>query len=177
MRIQYRLNQFWNAIKARPGAGQVVEAGQVLNPVQVELFLEMQPGEQAHSLKIYQDLVAAGENNQDLLAAALLHDVGKSRYPLAVWERTIIVIARAILPGKVSEWGKGSPRGWRRPFVIAERHAEWGAEMAAKAGSSSLTIDLIRRHQKKILSESVSGKPQQSVDELLFLLQQFDDQN
>ena len=54
----------------------------------------MQSSEQAHAVSVYRQLVAQGETSSDLLAAALLHDVGKSLSPLRLWERVLIVLAR-----------------------------------------------------------------------------------
>lgn len=119
----------------------------ILTPAQMSLFTSMQDSEQAHSLRLLHSLQQAGENDHDLLVAALLHDVGKSRYPLRLWERVVIVLTKAFFPQKVHQWGQGSVRGWQRPFVIAEQHAAWGAEMAAQVGASALSVALIRRHQ------------------------------
>ncbi|MFP3854524.1 MAG: HD domain-containing protein, partial [Anaerolineales bacterium] len=84
-----------------------------------------------------------------LLAAALLHDVGKSRHPLRRWERVLIVLAQALFPAWAERIGHGEPRGWRRPFVIAEQHPRWGAEMVAEVGSSPKLIRLIAAHQNE----------------------------
>jgi putative nucleotidyltransferase with HDIG domain len=126
----------------------------------MELFQRMQLCEQAHSLQVYKTLAqqqaqAAEEGWEDLLVAALLHDVGKNRLPLRLWERVEIVLARTLLPEKSRAWGAipdgavdGKSLGWRKPFVAAAHHAEWGAEMAAEVGASPLAASLIRRHQE-----------------------------
>jgi len=41
---------------------------------------------------------------------------------------------------------------WRKAFVVAAQHPQWGAEMAAAVGASSLAATLIRRHQEKLAS-------------------------
>jgi hypothetical protein len=113
----------------------------------MDLFLRQPPVEQAHSLDVFIQLSEQGENSPDLLAAALLHDVGKSRFPLRPWERAAVVMGKAFFPAWVEKWGVSDPRGWKRPFVVAAQHARWGAEMADAAGASALTVSLIRRHQ------------------------------
>lgn len=122
-------------------------AREVLTPSLMALFLRMDPGEQAHSLSVYQKLKREGEIHDSLQVAALLHDVGKSRYPLRIWERVLIVLMKAFLPAVVHSWGQGEPTGWRRPFAVAEQHPKWGAQMAAEAGASPLVVSIIRRHQ------------------------------
>jgi putative nucleotidyltransferase with HDIG domain len=116
----------------------------------------MQPGEQAHSLMVFHRLCSqtedlSAEQRCDLLVAALLHDVGKSRRPLRLWERVWIVVGQALLPGLAGRLGEGSGEGpvraWQRPFVVAAQHPAWGAELAAEAGTSPLAVAIIRRHQ------------------------------
>ena len=80
--------------------------------------------------------------------AALLHDVGKSLHTLHLWERIVIVLGKTIYPQGVKAWGQGEPQGFLRPFVISDKHPDWGAEMAAQAGASQLTVSIIRRHQE-----------------------------
>jgi hypothetical protein len=140
----------------------------ILSPEQWELFTQMQPGEKEHAVTLYRRLMENGETQPDLLIAALLHDVGKVRYQMNPLQRTMVVLARAIIPEKVHQWGKLSPEtgentpGWQVPFVVAEQHAAWGAEMAHAAGVSSLTETLIREHHP--------GNPQGMSDEVSNLL-------
>ncbi len=56
MRLRYRVRQFWHALTARPTPEDLALARQALSPAQMELFLQLQPSEQAHSLKIYRQL-------------------------------------------------------------------------------------------------------------------------
>lgn len=153
MGLLYRTRQFWFALTARPTQNDLAHAGHFLTPELLQLFLQMQPGEQAHSLEVFRQLQDQGETNRDLLAAALLHDVGKSRCPLRLWERVLIVLVRAAVPGQAAAWGQGQPRGWRRSLVVAEQHPAWGAQMAEQAGASPKTVELIRRHQEEIFAD------------------------
>ncbi len=162
-RIVYRLRQFWQALRSKPDAKEVQMAYEILSPPQMNIFIQMQPGEQAHSLAVMKSLInekngLSDQEHQALLEAALLHDVGKSRYPLRLWERVVIVLGKALFPDQSKQWGRGEPRGWRRAFVVSEKHAEWGAAMATEAGSSALAVDLIRYHQTFAHLETVKIK-------------------
>lgn len=147
MRVLYRLRQFWHTLTEVPTRENLLQASQVLSPSLMKLFMRMPPREQAHSLWIYDRLLQQNETDHDLLVAALLHDVGKSRYPLRLWERVVIVLGKAWFPERAKIWGKGAPLGWKRPFVIAEQHPAWGAELAAQAGAAPLAVALIQHHQ------------------------------
>jgi hypothetical protein len=178
VRLRYRSNQFFNALQARPTDEQLAEASEFLGPDLMALFLNMQPSEQAHSVQVYEQLLNQGETNTDLLAAALLHDVGKAKYPLRLWERVMIVLVKNILPGKVGVWGQAErPSGWKRAFTIAEQHPAWGAQMVADKGGSAITVDLIHRHQNKLPAGTQSDGNPSSIDQLLYRLQSSDNES
>lgn len=171
MGLSYRFLQFQRALFARPTAEELGLVKRALPPPLFNLFLQLQPGEQVHSLFVFNALLGEGQNHPDLLTAALLHDVGKSCFPLKIWERVGIVLAYAILPKYTQRWGKSSPAGWKRPFVIAQQHPAWGAEMAARAGASDLAVELIRRHQ-----DPLPPHPTTLADHLLIHLKRYDNQ-
>jgi hypothetical protein len=170
----YRIQQFWQIVTARPLTpdGQTAVNHTLTAPGQRELFQKLSLSDQWHSLRVMQTLQAAGHNDRRLLMAALLHDVGKTKLSLTLWDRTLIVLFSFLWPGKVAEWGEGDGRDWRRPFVVKARHPEWSAEMAAAAGCSPLSVSLMRRHQDKLPETAVTPE-----DQLLRQLQWADDQN
>ena len=164
-RLVYRSRQFWKASFGRPPR---IESGRLLpylSPEQVVLFRRMQPSEQAHAFQVLERLEASGQHDRDLLAAALLHDVGKCLHPLSLWDRVLIVLGMHLFPGTARRWGEGQPRGLRRPFVVAAHHPDWGADLAARAGASPPTVELIRCHHT----------PSPADDSLLAALRQADD--
>jgi hypothetical protein len=182
-RIWYRARQFWHALRAAPTQSELESIQNFLTPALMALFLSMNRGEQAHSINIYKRLIAQGETNQDLLTAALLHDAGKSVWPLNLWERVLIVMGRVFAKKQTRNWGvepQGSwppskltvlQRPWRKPFVVAECHPEWGARLATEAGASPLSVALIQRHQEPPGKKTLSLE-----DALLAKLQSVDDQ-
>jgi hypothetical protein len=172
-RAAYRIRQFWRAWRARPAPADLEHACRLLSPAEYALFLRLQPGEQAHSLHVLAQLEQRGDDDPNLLAAALLHDVGKIRYPLHLWERALIVLAHWLLPRQSRRWGQvpsSMATGWHKAFLVAEHHPAWGAELAAQAGSPERTIALIRRHQQPVDSPDLQGD-----DLLLTRLQAVDD--
>ena len=148
------------------------EVSAQLTPAEMTLFQHFSNSDQWHSYRVMKTLQAANHIHPDLLTAALLHDVGKTRAPLSVWERSWVVLGQVIWPKKTAVWGQDAPLGWKRPFVVKAQHPAWGADMAAAAGSSELAIGLIRRHQDNVPETAVS-----EMDHLLRHLQWADNQN
>jgi putative nucleotidyltransferase with HDIG domain len=173
----YRLRQFRNALIAAPSEGDLEVIREYLTPEQVALFKRMHPSEQMHSIQVartieHPSISGTDEYQKDLKVAALLHDVGKSRYTLRIWERVIIVLGKAVLPKQSEKWGEGKPVGWKRAFVVARKHPQWGAQMALAAGVSPVAAALIERHQ-----EDPSGKSGELVDRLLERLKAADQEH
>ena len=171
-RWAYRAYQFGFALFARPEPDALQRAREILNARQFTLFESLQPHEQAHALTVLARLEALGETHPDLQIAALLHDIGKARYPLSVWARALAVLGNKYLPRRARAWGQGAAQGWRTPFVVFVQHPRWGAEMAAESGASPLAVALIRRHQgpRPTTIDSIE-------DRLLAALQAVDDES
>lgn len=185
MRAFYRIRQTWSALTAKPEKSDLEEVEKFLSPSQFSLFKGLHPSEQSHSIAVYLQLLENGAKQPDLLAAALLHDVGKNRYPIHFWDKIAIVLGKGLASSLIESWGAAEPESWKRPFVVSQKHAEWGAQMAADAGASQLTVDLINRHQEQIPAEDKApsnnhkntNPSTQTEDQLLALLQQFDNNN
>jgi predicted hydrolase (HD superfamily) len=180
-RLVYRSRQFWQAISTGSSREDMDLASMILTTSQFELFQQMHRSEQAHSLRVLRALRNQGEENSDLQTAALLHDAGKIRAPLRLWERVLVVVVRAFCPDCVKKWGAGAEEesleglGWRRAFVVAEKHPAWGADLASQHGATELAVSLIARHQEKL---PPAGDNERSVeDSLLYKLQTVDNQS
>lgn len=114
------------------------------------LFQRFSDNDKQHSLRVLRLLESEGYDDLDLLKCALLHDVGKTKYPLRIIDRVVIVLVMVFAREKVSEWGEsGSSSGFKRAFVIREMHPEWGAEMVREVEGSEQLCELIAQHQDK----------------------------
>jgi hypothetical protein len=119
------------------------------------LFATMSNADQQHSLRVCRELQARGYTERDLLAAALLHDVGKAAGRVPFWTRPAIVLGKRFTPYLLerlavppSVFAKRSVSRWQRSLSYAWWHADVGADLAAAAGLSERAVLYIRTHHQ-----------------------------
>lgn len=118
-------------------------------------FRALPKADQCHALRVYQMLVTSGETDSDLLAAAVLHDIGKhpivgitqrtARVLLARWPRALMWTAAD---------GRLLPR-WRSGMARLLNHAALGADLAASWGCTPATVAIIRASHDADAPENV----------------------
>jgi hypothetical protein len=173
VRVKYRLVQFWQLLTADPvSATALEEITAVLTPAEFDLYQRYSLTDQQHTYQVLSLLRQAGHIQPALLTAALLHDVGKTRVPINVLERSLAVLAYKLLPRQTAVWGQGEARGWKRPFVVKMQHPQWSADLAQAAGADPLAVWLMAHHQESLPPSTEQDERWQ----LLAQLQWADDQ-
>ncbi len=148
----YRVRQVWQALYPKINPDEITWASQILPDDALTLFQSQPLPEQRHGLDVALDLAATGIDDQNLLIAALLHDCGKIRHPLKLRERIFIVTLQKIPPF----WRKAllnKVPSLRTPWQVAEKHPQWGAELAFQRQLDPLVVDLIRHHHAPCSTE------------------------
>jgi hypothetical protein len=85
------------------------------------------------------------EASRPVLAAALLHDVGKIESGLRTYGRVVATLSAAVAGREAArEWRKG--RGYVRRVGLYLLHPELGGDLLAMAGSDPLTVAWAREH-------------------------------
>ncbi len=169
-RAFYRVRQFVWQLFPRADEATKKEALRMLSEPCRALFLRQQLADQAHALKVWQQLRRAGHTEETLLLAALLHDVGKVKARLAPWQRAVMVLGKLLWPRGVAKLAINRPGHWRYAFWVQRHHPTIGAALAAKAGCPADVVTIIRRHQDRRL-------PKDRLAPLLRCLQAVDDAN
>jgi hypothetical protein len=136
-------------------AGEQEEVARWLPPAALSLFRTMAHADQRHSLRVCRGLLARGCTEADMLAAALLHDVGKAEGRVPFWTRPVLVLGKAFAPRLLTHLAlpphllnrQSVPR-WQQSLSYTWWHAEVGAELAAAAGLSARAVLYIRTHHQ-----------------------------
>jgi response regulator RpfG family c-di-GMP phosphodiesterase len=153
----YRASQFFRAFR-RVDVGAIrTSTAECLSAEQTGLFGRMSLYDQQHAVDVLGRLRAEGHAKPELMQAALLHDAGKAFIRANLWRRVAHVLLWAVrteadTPGEYA------------------RHAEIGAQMAERAGSSPMVVALIREHHN-----APRRAPQTEFEKLLAALQKADE--
>ena len=124
---------FGSLSKARPPAEDNGWAESRLVGGEVQLWRRMSAADQRHAVGVARK-VAASHTDRPVLAAALLHDVGKIDAGLGTFGRVV-----ATLIGRRCAKGR---------FALYLRHDAIGASLLTDAGSDPLTIAWAREHHQ-----------------------------
>ncbi len=155
--VRYRLNQVRQQLGfvAPLSADEMAEVLRWLPVSAMALFRSMSPADQRHSLRVCRGLLERGCSEADMLAAALLHDVGKAEGRVPFWTRPAIVLGKACAPHLLTRLvlpphvlNKSSIPRWQRSLSYAWYHADVGAELADIAGLSACAVLYIRTHHQ-----------------------------
>lgn len=137
-----RVRQFRTHLRASVTPEERAALVAWISPPRLALFDAMHVADRRHGLDVVASLRAEGVREPDLLVAGLLHDAGKGQ--TGIWPRVAYTLGQrygtwiwrvaAALPG----FGPAIER--------LRTHAETSATLAAGAGCSARTVELIR-HQ------------------------------
>ena len=119
-----------------------------------DLWRQMSGPDRRHAVDVAREtirLLSPGEPSREVVAAALLHDVGKVESGLGTFARVGVTLA-AIVGGRsrLLGWSNSSvPRQrptWRARVGMYLAHDRLGSELLQNAGSNELTYTWAREH-------------------------------
>ncbi len=138
-----RARQFRAHLRARVRPEERAALVDRTSPEQLALFDSMHVADRRHGLDVVASLRAERVTDPDLLIAGLLHDAGKG--DTGVWPRVAYTLA-----ARYGSWigtAVSVVPGYRPALERLRTHAETSATLAAQAGCSVRTVELIR-HQE-----------------------------
>ncbi|MDR3602795.1 MAG: HD domain-containing protein [Desulfosporosinus sp.] len=146
----YRVHQFTHAFFPHINCLEIKWTRNTLSPEAYALFLKQSRTEQRHALDVAKSIfnnnrALSYSDLQNLLAAALLHDCGKSIVSIRLWQRVFIVLMQK-MPQPLWSCLENSHTIFALPLKISTQHATWGGCLAEKAGLNPEICLLIREH-------------------------------
>lgn len=99
----YRVKQFYRAITATISFEDKEWIENFLSLEEQKLFYSLRIYEQKHCLEVAKLLDKWTEGKDEMIRLGLLHDIGKTKYPLNPIEKSIIVLLDKFTKGKVKK--------------------------------------------------------------------------
>jgi hypothetical protein len=135
-----KVRQLRAHLGARVGAVERASLAGWLTADQLAVFDAMHVADRRHGLDVAATLRAEGVTDPEVLLAGVLHDAGKG--DVGVTPRVIWSLGQAY--GRWIVRVAGVVPGLGRDLRALDDHAEASAKMAATAGCSARTVELIR---------------------------------
>ncbi len=150
MSAGHLIKRFFGSL--RPGGPRAADTAWVtehLGPDELRLWNRMSNADRRHAVGVARRVeTSLGADATDpVLAAALLHDVGKTVSRLGTYGRVV-----ATLSGKVAGYDMAvawtETRGFTRRVGLYLEHPRLGGDMLELAGSDPLTVAWAREHHR-----------------------------
>ncbi|MGC8511980.1 MAG: hypothetical protein ACP5P1_02940 [Acidimicrobiales bacterium] len=152
--FRHLAGRFFGALDPRPPEPELdTWAQSFLTPAERSLWNQMSGPDRRHAIGVARQVEVALYTNRPapdrpVIAAALLHDVGKVRCGLGTFSRVAVTLA-AIVKGReaLAAVPPQAPR-WRARIGEYLTHDAIGAAMLAGAGSDELTVTWAGEHHR-----------------------------
>lgn len=130
-----------------PARGDERWAEAHLLPAEVELWRRMSNPDRRHAVAVARAAATelGGDATRDVVAAALLHDVGKVASGYRTPARAAATLIWAVVPDRRAEGWLERGRPWRR-LAQYRRHPELGSDLIEAAGGEPLTVRWAAEH-------------------------------
>ena len=138
---------FTSLVPGGPSAAHREWAASHLTDAEFDLWSQMSGPDRRHSVAVARRVERSlgHEATREIIAAALLHDVGKSVAGLRTYGRVIATVSASIAGHDMAlRWSQA--RGFIRRVGLYLRHPELGGDLLAMADSHPLTVAWAREH-------------------------------
>lgn len=142
MQLAHLARRFFGSLRpGGPSRSEVAWVGEQLLPAELALWAAMPGPDRRHSAGVARRVEAAlgPAATRPVLAAALLHDVGKATSGLRTFGRVVATVAAEV-------GGRERVTAWDSAIGRYLRHDVDGARLLERAGSDPLTVAWTREH-------------------------------
>ena len=121
-----------------------------LTPIQHSAFRELPLHDRAHLVRVGRSMIRQAPDNQELIIAAFLHDLGKAYqgFHVRLIDRVTKVLLQAISHRLLQMLATMPPARFRGGLALAVHHPEIGARLARELGCTDRTCWLIAHHEE-----------------------------
>ena len=139
-----------------------------LNEDEIKIFNKLKHNDKHHCIRVCKDSIKMKEDfNIDvdkykLGKAALLHDVGKSKMPLSIFEKSVVVLLDKATSGKIKKYDK------IKQIDIYYNHPKNGLEVLKNFKYDKELLEVVRYHHN---NNNISD------NKLLNIIRESDDKN
>jgi hypothetical protein len=148
LRARHLTSRFFGSLRpGGPGADAERWVADVLSAEELELWRRMSGADRRHAHGVAKRVERSlgNEATAPVLAAALLHDVGKVDADLGTYGRVIATLSAAVAGREHAELWR-SRSGFTRKVGLYLLHPDLGGDQLALAGSDPLTVSWARQH-------------------------------
>lgn len=144
----YRIKQLFWHLNDRVTADDRRFINNILSKKEIELFNKLTISEQKHCIKVAYEVKEKCDNDskldrENLIKAALLHDIGKINYNMNIISKCILVIMDKITNGKLKKFYK------IKAIQSYYNHGEKGYKILKANGCSEKVLFLVKSHHKE----------------------------
>lgn len=164
----WRIRQFFlYAFNVKINDEQIKFIKKYLNDEEIKLFNMMHISERKHCVNVaigvknYIQKYGIINNENELIKASLLHDIGKVYYKLSLLDRIELVVLDKITMGKIKKY-KNSKK-----IYLFYNHAYMGYELLKNINENKRVLYLVRNHHNKDIKDDLE----------LNILKKFDNRN
>ena len=130
----------------RPSPEDSAWAESFLLPGEQRLWEQLSGADRRHAVGVARRVVAGGAVDRPVMAAALLHDVGKLASRLGTYGRVVATVAGGVAGRDMATAWSEAGHGFTRRVGLYLRHDVIGADMLRVAGSDPVTVAWAAEH-------------------------------
>jgi len=150
-RWPYRVGQFLRGFRTAVDPEEARAIARLLSEPELRLFLAMRPRDRRHAAETMRHVLRIAADHgaipsDEVLTAALLHDVGKG-HP-RVEDRVLYVILRAVSLQLVDRLATAEGGRWRLALWRLRNHSSVGAAQLELIGSAPRVVELTAVHHQ-----------------------------
>lgn len=141
-----RIRQFLLCIFSSLGSQDLEYIDKKLDNNIKYIFLKLSKYEKKHSILVARAVEKQFKNDPDLVKAALLHDIGKTKYHINIIQKSLLVLFDLLTKGKLKKITEN------KSINIFYNHGQMGYDILKDSGYNERILFIVKNHHNKNIS-------------------------